>query len=58
MTMKATLEIALSEQTAKDIIASNALSSSSWSELALKLSIAGIELAFGTYQLIAASMLV
>ena len=51
------IEVNLSNVEFKDIIASGALTSSSWSEIVLKLSIAGIELTYDVFLLFLASFL-
>ena len=51
------MEVNLSDVELKDIIASGALTSSSWSEIVLKLSIAGIELTYDVFLLFLASLL-
>lgn len=51
------MEVNLTETELKDIAASNALTSSSWSEVMLKLSIAGIELTYDVFLFFLASFL-
>lgn len=51
------IEVNLSDVELKDIIASGALASSSWSEIVLKLTIAGIELTHDVFLLFLASFL-
>ena len=51
------IEVNLSDAELKDIIASDALASTSWSEVVLKLSIAGIELTYDVFLLLFASFL-
>ena len=51
------IEVNLSDVELKDIIASGALASTSWSEIVLKLSIAGIELTYDVFLLFLASFL-
>lgn len=51
------IEVNLSDVELKDIIASDALASTSWSEVVLKLSIAGIELTYDVFLLLFASFL-